>query len=341
MAGNRKKKQHICAECGEAFNHGIGLRKHQRQTGHKGSQIEDEGDAAPPAAAPPPQATPPTPAAPPPPAVAPPVAPPPVEVQRAPEVVAAPVVEPIPQAVVQQEQVYEDDDQTVAVQRPSLGHSYHQESVPVHHDPYETYEQRSGPTKMEDRKQKLNLVSSGLKVVISAKAKNASKQLKVSARSGADIFTEALKLAVALVCFLLIPTIIFFWWKSYKQGHPDTNQTQLFTIENPEVAARSTLLKYLDHLKKEEWDQAYSLLSPSWQSELDLPSFQDAFLDIEDVRWAVSDPTLNPEGGADVMLRLTYREGGRPKAFIGRFRLHNGSQGWRIDRAELSTDGTS
>lgn len=36
----RGKKRHHCMECGEVFNHGIGLRKHQRQTGHKGSRLE-------------------------------------------------------------------------------------------------------------------------------------------------------------------------------------------------------------------------------------------------------------------------------------------------------------
>ena len=37
MAAKRKKKHHHCMECGERFNHGIGLRKHQRMTGHKRS----------------------------------------------------------------------------------------------------------------------------------------------------------------------------------------------------------------------------------------------------------------------------------------------------------------
>ncbi len=37
----RLKKQHVCTECGMRFNHGIGLRKHQRQAGHKGRAVED------------------------------------------------------------------------------------------------------------------------------------------------------------------------------------------------------------------------------------------------------------------------------------------------------------
>jgi hypothetical protein len=32
----RSVKKHKCEECGEVFNHGIGLRKHQRNAGHKG-----------------------------------------------------------------------------------------------------------------------------------------------------------------------------------------------------------------------------------------------------------------------------------------------------------------
>lgn len=35
MQEKRKKKLHICQECGEKFCHGIGLKKHQRQTGHQ------------------------------------------------------------------------------------------------------------------------------------------------------------------------------------------------------------------------------------------------------------------------------------------------------------------
>ena len=37
----RVKKQHVCTQCGTRFNHGIGLRKHQKQAGHKGSAIEE------------------------------------------------------------------------------------------------------------------------------------------------------------------------------------------------------------------------------------------------------------------------------------------------------------
>lgn len=36
----RKRNIHTCAKCGESFNHGIGLRKHQRVSGHKGSKVE-------------------------------------------------------------------------------------------------------------------------------------------------------------------------------------------------------------------------------------------------------------------------------------------------------------
>lgn len=38
----RGKKRHHCVECGEVFNHGIGLRKHQRLSGHRGSQVVQE-----------------------------------------------------------------------------------------------------------------------------------------------------------------------------------------------------------------------------------------------------------------------------------------------------------
>lgn len=41
----RKKKKHVCLECFEQFNHGIGLRKHQRQSGHKGSNVFNVDDS--------------------------------------------------------------------------------------------------------------------------------------------------------------------------------------------------------------------------------------------------------------------------------------------------------
>jgi flagellar FliG-like protein len=37
----RRKKRHICSECEDIFNHGIGLRKHQRKTGHTGSKVSE------------------------------------------------------------------------------------------------------------------------------------------------------------------------------------------------------------------------------------------------------------------------------------------------------------
>ena len=36
----RARKIHTCLECGETFNHGIGLRKHQRHTGHRRSVVK-------------------------------------------------------------------------------------------------------------------------------------------------------------------------------------------------------------------------------------------------------------------------------------------------------------
>lgn len=328
----RKKKKHICAECGETFNHGIGLRKHQRQTGHKGSRIEEAG--APPAekAAPPPQEAAPEPAPQAPAAEAAPQAAP----TPAPE---APAVEAPPAAAAVPPPAHTDEDQTVAVSRPSAIPSAAPEAAPVQPGGTPGYAQSS---KMSHTKQKLSLVGRGLKVVLSHRAKGAGQQLKKSARSSADIFREALKLAVALICFLAIPTFVFFWWKSYHQGpNRGPNRPAVFSFDDGALAARTTLLRYLDHLGKHEWDSAYSLLSPGWRRDLDRASFQDAFLDIEDVRWAVSDQRLNPSGEADVLVRLAFVEGGKRKRFLGRFRLLKSTSGWRIDRAELSPDRAS
>jgi hypothetical protein len=202
-------------------------------------------------------------------------------------------------------------------------------------------EPNQAPTRnLRDTKQKLNLISRGVQVVLRARAKDAGQQLKASAKSGANIFREALKLAVALTCFVAVPTLLFLWWKVYS---PDRgpNEPPVFRSDDGVVAARSTLLRYLDNLAKDQWQQAYDLLSPEWRSELSSSSFRDAFLDIEDVRWSVSDQRLNPDGNADVLVRLAFREGGKVQRYVGRFRLVKGTQGWRIDRAELSPDRTS
>ena len=182
-------------------------------------------------------------------------------------------------------------------------------------------------------------MSKGIQVVLSAKAKDAGQQIKRSARSGADIMSEAVRLAIALVCFLAVPTLIFFWWKSQNPApSADTNGPAVFRIDDGAAADRSTLLRYFDNVGKSRWDEAYSLLTPSWQQSLSPADFRDAFLDIEDVRWAVSDQRLHPNGTADVLVRLAYKEGGRARLFVGKFRLHKSTEGWRIDRAELSPE---
>ena len=208
--------------------------------------------------------------------------------------------------------------------------------------PQAHYQEPPQSSKMRETKTKLALVSKGVSRVISAKAADAGHQAAKLSKDGADIFREALKLALALICFLAIPTVVFFWWKSYTPSQSQQpNQPQVFSFENGALAARSSLLKYLDHLGKGQLNEAYSLLTPGWQNDLTFASFKDAFLDIEDVRWAVSDQRLNQDGDADILVRLAYREGGKQRRFVGRFRLNRGPQGWRIDRAELSPDRTS
>jgi hypothetical protein len=322
------------------FNHGIGLRKHQRQTGHKGSEIREEGAEPPPAQVEPepvapeaaPEAAPQAAAAPeaPPPAAAPTPepapAPPPAPTPAPPAAAAAP-----------------DDDATVTVPRPTAPGAPPAAPTAYAPQPQPNFQAGPQPSKMRETKTKLALVSKGVSRVISAKAVDAGQQAAKLSKDGADIFREALKLAFALICFLAIPTVVFFWWKSHTPApaHQNQNQHQVFSFENGALAARSTVLKYLDHLGKGQMNEAYSLLSPSWQRDLSYASFKDAFLDIEDVRWAVSDQRLNQDGNADILVRLAYREGGKQRRFVGRFRLNRGPQGWRIDRAELSPERTS
>jgi len=341
VARGRKKKKHICAECGEAFNHGIGLRKHQRQTGHKGSEIREEGDDSPPPAEVEPEpASPPAAAEPEPAPVAaapPPPPPPPPQAEPAPP---PPAPSPLADDSTDDDDDEDEYDQTVAVPRPTAP-----ATVPAAYAPQQPVDYGAPPasSKMRETKTKLTLVSKGVSRVISAKAVDAGQQAKKLGKDGADIFREALKLALALICLGAIPTAVFFWWKSpaQNQQYQQPNQPQNFSFENGALKARSTLLEYLNHLGKGEMTEAYAMLTPEWQRDLSYSSFQDAFLDIEDVRWAVNDQRLNQDGQADVLVRLAFLEGGKQRRFVGRFRLTRGPQGWRIDRAELSPDRTS
>jgi hypothetical protein len=188
----------------------------------------------------------------------------------------------------------------------------------------------------------LTVVSSGLKVLAKSRAREAGHQLKQSARSGADIFTEALKIAVSLLLLMAIPIGVFWWWWSQRRATPPPVQVpSTFTFEQGALGARSVLLQYLDALEKKRWNDAYGKLSSDWQSEISAPGFEEAFSGIEKIRWAVSDQKLLPDGTAEVSLLLAYVEDGRPRKFQGRFRLTQEGDAWRVDRAELSSAPSS
>lgn len=338
---SRGKKKHVCS-CGEEFNHGIGLRKHQRQSGHKGSTIVDDGagggddegeDDAPAAAAPPP-----APAPSPPPPAAPPPPPPPAPVAKpAPAPPPPPTPAPARPAPAPAAAAYDDDDepdQTVAVTRsrpPRQDTSSQQE-----------WEYEEGPSRYQHNKQKLTLVSSGLKVIAKSHARTAGNQIKQSARSGADIFAEAAKIAVALLLFMAIPAAgLWWWWHQSKAPSAPVEVPSTFTFEGGPLAARSALLQYLDALEKGRTEDAYQRLSQGWRSQLSASAFAEAFSGISNIRWAVEDQTLAPDGSAEVTLLLAYREDGQARKFQGRFRLTQEGQAWRVDRAELSSAPSS
>lgn len=193
------------------------------------------------------------------------------------------------------------------------------------------------PSRFQHNRQKMQVVSSGLKVIAKSRAREASHQLKQSARSGADIFAEASKIAVALLLLLAIPSAVFYWWYSqHKAKLPPVNVPNTFTFEEGALAARSELLKYLDSLAKSRLDDAYGRLSSPWQRELSGASFKEAFSGINNIRWAISDQKLMPDNSAEVSLVLAYVEDGRAKKFRGRFRLVREGEVWKLDRAELS-----
>ena len=327
----RKKKKHVCS-CGETFPHGIGLRKHQRQTGHKGSEIVEEG-----APKPPPTEEPvatseaePAPPDPRPESVAPQSAPPP-----------EPEPEPDETVVVNQRpsrrsasKAAQREEPSSSANASSAGTDYHQAPQPL--------PVQEGPSRLQHNRQKLSLIGRGLKVLFAYRAKTAGKQLKQSARSGADIFAEAAKLAAALICLLGIPAMLIFWWKS---GQSNTRRPQnppmTFNFEDGPLAARSSVLRYLDNIGKKNWQAAYGQLSPSWQGEMTASRFRDAFLDIEDLRWAVNTQTVNEKGQAIVSVRLAFIEGGQRQRFLANFRLERSGKDWRIDRAEFSPESNN
>lgn len=334
----RAKKKHVCS-CGEEFNHGIGLRKHQRQTGHKGSSIvDDDGDGdggddgeqseAPPAAA----AAPPAPPPPPPAPAAP--APPPAEAP-APKAATAPPTPPPRAAAPPAPAEEEDDDDEAPAQTVPVSRAIPR---PAPQAVEEDRDYDDTPSRYQQNRQKLTLVSSGLKVIAKSRAREAGHQLKQSARSGADIFMEALKIAVSLLLLIAIPCVAFWWWYNQRKGPPPPVKVpNSMTIEDGALAARSALLLYLDALQKNRHEDAYQRLSSEWKREISAPGFAESLSGIEDIRWAVSDQKLLPDGSAEVRLLIAYLEDGRKRKFQGRFRLTREGESWKVDRAELSS----
>lgn len=337
-----RKKKHICAECGESFNHGIGLRKHQRQTQHKGSKIVDEGDEeaetpAAPAAAPEPVTE--------------------AEAEAAPEPEEEKPArkrrsrreareEPPPEVDEEENEItvavnqrLDADDQTAAVSKPSRTATATSTATQVHTpdlDPAQ-FEETS---RFQHNKQKLSVVSRGLRVLFAYRARTAGDQLKQRAVDGVNIFTEAVKLAASLICLVGIPLLILWWWRAnHKVPDVPVQLPSSFTFEDAPLAARSALLRYLDNVAKGDFEQAYSALSTSWQQELPPTEFKNAFLDISDLRWAVNEQKLLSNGVAEVSVILAFQEGGVSQRFRGQFRLVQEGQAWKVDRAQLSADG--
>ncbi len=325
---SRQKKKHVCS-CGEEFPHGIGLRKHQRDTDHKGSTIVvDDGSGLATSGGGEAEESAPAPATPPP--------------ARRQTVLAQPEPEPEesepppspaapPTATVHQP--YEDDDEedydtTVPVVRQAPQSGAGSWQTPTDH----------GPSRFQQNKQKVSLVARGLRILLGYRARSAGNQLKQSARSGADIFAEAFKIAISLLLIIAIPIGAYLWWRGHRT--PDLAGANVPTEFQPErgaLAARSALLMYLDNLAKGEYSVAYAMLSPAWRSEMSEESFRETFLGIENIRWAVNgQKLLNPES-AEVSLVIAYIEDGRPRRYRGRFRLTQQAQLWKVDRLELSS----
>ena len=336
---SRGKKKHVCS-CGEEFNHGIGLRKHQRQTGHKGSSVVDDDGSGPAggdeeeASAPPPPAPPkPAEVAPPPPppkAAEPPPPPPP------PPAPARPAPAPVA-AQVDDDDEEDDPPRTVAVTRPTATAQQHPPQQYPAQEAWPPAYPQAGPSRFEHNRQKLSLVSRGLRVLLSYRARSAGTQLKASAQSGADIVTEASKIALALLLILAVPTTIFWWWWHSREAVPPPAKVPTtFNVDEGAKAARGTVLSYLDSLSKGKSEDAYGRLSRSWRSELSAEAFRSDMSGISEVRWAVNDQRLLSADLAEVTLLLAYVEDGQSKKFQGRFRLTREDETWKVDRLELS-----
>lgn len=309
----RAQKKHVCS-CGEEFNHGIGLRKHQRQTGHTGSRVvegEVEAPIATEASPPPPKPSPP-----PPPQVEPP--PPPVAKPNPPPAVTE---ESAPPA---EEEPWESDH-TVAV-------SHSQANTASLAQPTRSPE----PSTFEQRRHKLNLVSQGLTIVAQDKARRASRQIRQSARSGADIMAEASKLALALLLLLCLPMGAYFGWRYLQAPTPIPREAPLPTRALDATQARDTVLEYLDALTKGQPSLAYKKLSPSWQKETSQTDFQQATSGLSNIRWAVDDQTLTATQQAEVKLRLSFIEEGKEQSFSALFALQAIDGAWKINGIELS-----
>lgn len=196
---------------------------------------------------------------------------------------------------------------------------------------------QAAPSRFEHNRQKISLISRGLKVLLSYRARSAGHQLKASAQSGADIVAEASKIALALLLILAVPAAIFlWWWHSRDDVPPPAKVPTTFSVDEGTKAARGAVLSYLDSLSKGRLDDAYSRLSRSWRAELSRESFQQDMKGISEVRWAVNDQRLLSADLAEVTLILAYIEDGQAKKFRGRFRLTQEDETWKVDRLELS-----
>lgn len=163
--------------------------------------------------------------------------------------------------------------------------------------------------------------------------------MKASAQSSADIFTEASKIALALLLILAVPATAFWWWWHSRQAPPPAAKVaNSFNVAEGAKAARAAVLLYLDALAKERPDEAYSHLSQGWRSELSAQSFRQSLEGISEVRWAVNDQRLLSEGVAEVNLLLAFVEEGQSKKFRGRFRLTQEDKTWKVDRLDLSAE---
>lgn len=301
MAKDKARKKHVCS-CGASFSHGISLRRHQRVTGHEGSEVVVEGEEAQAEA----QAA---------------------AEEEAPAALAAPAEQPADAPIA-------DDEEMVAPATAALRD--HDEALEPFTQIVAPIEETrpSGPVVVVDF-QKLFLIGQALHYL----ATDRLRVLGQVAVEGGRTVTQAVKLAALLLAVLGLTLFgagaTRVMARSSAQAPPPALRTAGTAQPSAAMMARSAVLSFYREVDRANFEGAYDYLSVDWHRELSLGRFVAGFEGVSAVGCRIaSQETVGP-GLVRVDVVLDLLEHGTPKSYQGTYLVVQTSDGWRLDRGHL------